>query len=105
MRWLSKTSVLPAVEHRRHALQAYALHRWVAQWHARQRERAAAAFTADTLLRDALAVWRAKAVYLAELRAIRRMGGGRRRTSDEHLRSRLAFVAPTRRFVQQGELG
>lgn len=97
--WLGRTSVLPAVEHRRSALQAHALRRWVDRLRARQREATARAFVQATVLRDALATWRAKRAYLAELRAVQGLHTRARRTSsDTHFRRRLAFVAPTARF-------
>ncbi|KAI3627124.1 hypothetical protein CBS14141_001125 [Malassezia furfur] len=96
--WLARTSVLPAVEHRRSTLQAHALRRWVDKLRARQREATARAFVRATVLRDALATWRAKCAYLAELRAVQGLHARARRTSDPHFRRRLAFVAPTARF-------
>ncbi|WFC94401.1 hypothetical protein MBRA1_001031 [Malassezia brasiliensis] len=97
--WLGRTSVLPAVEHRRSALQAHAFRRWVEKLRARQREATARAFVQATVLCDALATWRAKRAYLAELRAVQGLQMRARRTSsDTHFRRRLAFVAPTSRF-------
>ena len=96
--WLARTSVLPAVEHRRSTQQAHALRRWVDKLRARQREATARAFVRATVLRDALATWRAKRAYLAELRAVQGLHARARRTSDPHFRRRLAFVGPTARF-------